>query len=224
MSASSLEGPVSRYLNRRFSEPLARLLAPTPLTPNQVSLASFLLALGALACLALDQLIAGGALIQTSSVVDGVDGDLARLQNRASRFGAVFDAFLDRYADGAIVAGMAWWAWAQQDWPAPFVVGLLTLTGFLIVSYSRARLEGEGFRHVLAGANMLASRDVRLLVAAVGAAIGQAYWTLVVLGALAYAVVALRLWLAARAGPPTSVDRYAQAKAHAIMPRDRVTG
>ncbi|HEY7598790.1 MAG TPA: CDP-alcohol phosphatidyltransferase family protein [Candidatus Limnocylindrales bacterium] len=206
MSGSSPEGPVSRFLNRRLSRPLARLLAPTFITPNQVSFASFLIALAALACFALDQPIAAGALIQTSSVVDGVDGDLARLQGRASRFGAVFDAFLDRYADGAIVAGMAWWAWANEDWPQPFLVGLLALTGFLIVSYSRARLEGEGFHAALSGANMLASRDVRLLLAAIGSAIGQAYWTLVVLGALCYAIVALRLWLASRSPPPA---RYA---------------
>jgi phosphatidylglycerophosphate synthase len=198
MSASSIEGPVSRYLNRRLSVPLARLLAPTPLTPNQVSLLSLLVAFGALAALACDQAIVGGALIQVSSVVDGVDGDLARLRGSASRFGAVFDAALDRYADAAVVGGMTWWAWANPgpSGPQPFVAGFAALTGFLLVSYSRARLEDAGYRDVLGGAGMLASRDVRLLVAAIGAALGQAYWTLVVLGGLCFAVVALRLALA----------------------------
>jgi len=211
MSGSSLEGPVSRHLNRRFSVPLARLLAPTPITPNQISLVTVFFAAGALACFAVDQPIAAGTLIQVSSVVDGVDGALARLQGRTSRFGAVFDAFLDRYADGLIVSGMAWWAWAHHDWPQPFLVGLLTLAGFLLVSYSRARLESEGYAGLLAGSALLASRDVRLLAAAVGSIIGQAYWTLVVLGAVAYAVVALRLWLAYRAGdrPPEGARPYA---------------
>jgi phosphatidylglycerophosphate synthase len=198
MAASSLEGPVSRYLNRRLSRPLAALLAPTPVTPNAVSFAAFGVALGALACFGLGQPIAAGALIQASSVVDGVDGDLARLQGTSSRFGAVFDAVLDRYADAAIVGGMAWYAWAhpESSGPAPLVVGIATLTAFLMVSYSRARFEEAGFGAVLSGAAMFASRDVRLLLAAAGSAAGQAYWTMVFLGAVAALVVSWRFVLA----------------------------
>jgi len=198
MATSSLEGPVSRYLNRRLSRPLARLLTPTPVTPNAVSFVAFAIALGALACFGAGQAIAAGVLIQTSSVVDGVDGDLARLQGRSSRFGAVLDAVLDRYADAAIVGGMAWYAWAHpgSSGPAPLVVGLATMTAFLMVSYSRARFEDAGFGALLGGASMLASRDVRLLLAAIGSALGQAYWTMVFLGSLAALVVAWRFVLA----------------------------
>ena len=204
MSSSSLEGPVSRYLNRRLSEPLARLLAPTPLTPNQVSFLSLLVALGALAAFATGQPIAAGLLIQTSSIVDGVDGDLARLQGRASRFGAVFDAVLDRYADAAIVGGMTWWAWSHPELsgPQPIVVGFAALVGFFAVSYSRARLEAEGYRGLLSGGALLVSRDVRLLVAAIGSVVGQTYWTLMVLGAMSYLVLVWRLWLAYRHREP----------------------
>ena len=201
MTAASLEGLVSRYLNRRLSRPLARLLAPTPVTPNQVSVLSLVVAFAAFAAFGLDQAIAAGLLIQASSVIDGVDGDLARRQGRASRFGAVFDAFLDRVADAAVVGGMAWWAWEHPEraGPEPFVVGLATLTAFLMVSYSRARMEAEGYRELLAGPALLASRDVRLLLAAVGSAVGQAYWTLVVLGAMSAASLVWRLVLVYRA-------------------------
>ena len=197
MSASLIEGPVSRYLNRRFSRPLAGLLAPTPITPNQVSFASFLIALGVLAAFAVGQPIAAGLLIQTSSIVDGVDGDLARRQGRESRFGGIFDAVLDRYSDAAIVGGMTWWAWSHPEvsGPQPFVVGLAALTGFFMVSYSRSRMESEGYRSLLAGGTLLASRDVRLLLAAAGSVVGQTYWTLVALGALSYLVLVWRLWL-----------------------------
>jgi phosphatidylglycerophosphate synthase len=200
MSASSLEGPVSRYLNRRLSRPLARLLAPTPVTPNQVSLFSFLVALAAFAAFGLDQPIVAGVLIQASSIIDGADGDLARLQGSASRFGAIFDACLDRAADAFIVAGMAWWAFDHPDssGPLPFVVGLATMTGFLMTSYSRARMEHEGYRELLAGPALLASRDVRLLLAAIGSAVGQPYWTLVVLGSATYLALAWRLWIVYR--------------------------
>lgn len=213
MNTASLEGPVSRYLNRRLSEPLARLLAPTPVTPNQVSVLSLLVALGALASFAVGLPIAAGLLIQASSVVDGVDGDLARRQGRVSRFGAVFDAVLDRYADAAIVGGMTWWAWSHPDLsgPQPFVVGLAALTGFLLVSYSRARLETEGYLGLLRGSALLASRDVRLLLAALGSVIGQTYWTLVVLGAMSYLVVIWRLWMVYRQRETVSGSPSAEA-------------
>jgi phosphatidylglycerophosphate synthase len=195
MPGSSFEGPVSRYLNRRFSRLIARTLTTTPVTPNQVSVAAFLIALGALASFIIDQVIVAGILIQTSSIVDGADGDLARLQKRESRFGAVFDAALDRYADAAIAGGMALWAWSHGgvDGELAFSAGLAALTGFLLVSYSRARMEKEGFGHMLGGASLLASRDIRLLVAAIGSMLGQTYWTLVLLAALSYAAIAWRI-------------------------------
>ena len=192
--ASSLDGPVSRYLNRRFSVPIASALAHTPLTPNQVSVAAFAIALGALALLVAGRNIEAGVLIQASSIVDGVDGDLARAKRAASRFGGLFDAVLDRYADAAIAGGMAWYAFDHERWPAPLVIGFVAIVGFLLVSYSRARLETEGGRDVAADLLGVASRDVRLLALAVGAALGQCWWTLTVVAALSYATVAWRLW------------------------------
>ena len=190
----ALEGPVSRYINRRVSVPMARLLARTPLTPNQASCIAFAIAGGALALLALGRNIEAGVLIQASSIVDGVDGDLARAKAMASRFGGLFDAALDRYADAAIAGGMAWWASEHEDWPEPLVVGLAAAVGFMMVSYSRARLEREGGMGVAADLLGVASRDVRLLALAAGAAVGQAYWALAIMGALSYATVAWRLW------------------------------
>lgn len=192
--AGSLDGPVSRHLNRRISRPLAALLRPTPITPNAVSLAALVLALAAAALIAADAPIAGGVLVQVSSIVDGVDGDLARAKAMTSRFGALFDSVLDRYADVAIVAGMAWQAYQQESPPQPLLVGMAAAVGMLMVSYSRARLEAAGGRDAAAALLGLASRDVRLLLLAIGAAVGEAYWALVVVGAMSYGTLCWRLW------------------------------
>ena len=192
--AASLDGPVSRHLNRRVSRPLARLLVPTPLTPNAVSAIACALGFGAAVLIAAGQAIAGGVLVQLSSIVDGVDGDLARAKGMETRFGGVLDAVLDRYADAAIAAGMAWYAYRFEAWPQPLLVGMVAAAGFLLVSYSRARLEREAGADAVAGLLGIASRDVRLLALAVGAVAGQAYWTLVVVGAASYLTVVWRLW------------------------------
>jgi phosphatidylglycerophosphate synthase len=191
---ASLDGPVSRYLNRRVSVPAARLLARTPATPNQLSVAALIVAAGSMPLLAAGRNIEGAVLIQLSSIVDGIDGDLARAKGMASRFGGVFDSVLDRYADALIVGGMAWYAYGYEDYPQPLLVGLVALVGFLLVTYSRARLETEAGQEATSELLGIATRDVRLLALAIGAAAGQAYWTLIVVGALCYLTVGWRLF------------------------------
>ncbi len=193
------EGFVSRYLNRRFSRPIARALAHTPVTPNQVSFIAFLMAVGAAALFYYDLNIWAGVLVQASSIVDGVDGDLARAKNMASRFGGFFDALLDRYADAVILAGFGYWAFKFQAGADQTTVTLLAgvaIVGSLMISYSRARAEatfGQPFEG-LPGA--LASRDLRLFVIMIGAIIGQGVATLAVIGVLTNMVVLWRLGVA----------------------------
>jgi len=191
--AGSLEGPVSRYLNRRVSVPAARILAHTPVTPNQVSVSALAVAGGAFALLWAGRNVEAGVLIQASSVIDGIDGDLARAKQMASRFGGVFDAVLDRYADALIAGGMGWYAYRHEDWPQPLLLAFAAAVGFLLVSYSRARLETEVGVDAVAASPPPASRDVRLLVLAVGVVVGQCWLALALVATLSYLSVALRL-------------------------------
>lgn len=201
----SYDGLVSRYLNRPLSRPAARALAPTGLSPNQATSLTLLIAVAAGAMVAAGWNIAGGIAIQLASVADGIDGELARLQARATRFGAIFDAVTDRYADAAMLAGMAVYAVRFEDHPRPEFIGMLALGAALIVSYSRARVEAD-LPEIAASGNLdsifgLASRDVRLFVAAIGTVAGQCYWTLVVLAAASALTVAWRLaYLRVKAG------------------------
>jgi phosphatidylglycerophosphate synthase len=189
------DGIVSRHLNRRLSRPAARAMASTPATPNAVTLFTLLLSFAVAAATAAGWNIAGGIGIQLVSVIDGVDGELARIRNMATRFGAVLDAVSDRYADAAMLGGMTIYAARFEDLPRPEVIGMLALAGALSVSYSRARIEASipnppANLDALFG---LASRDVRLLVAAVGTVAGQCYWTLALLAVVSAATTAWRL-------------------------------
>lgn len=193
------DGIVSRCLNRPLSRPAARALARTPVTPNALTSSTILLAIVSGALLAVGWNIAGGILIQAVSVVDGIDGDLARLKGLATRFGEVFDAVSDRYADALMLGGMTVYAARFESHPHPAAVGMLALGAALIVSYSRARIEADlwkGHSEELGNLDSvfgIASRDVRLLIAAIGAVTGQCYITLVVLAALSALTIAWRL-------------------------------
>ena len=193
------DGLVSRYVNRRVSRPMSRWLAKTPATPNQVSAASFVIAVASLGLFMGGYNIWAGLALQASSIVDGVDGDLARLKGMATRFGGFFDAVLDRYADVAILGGLAYWSLKFEGRGAAellAVVGLLAVTGTFMVSYTRARAE-VSFGNAFSGlAGSLASRDARLLLIMVGAVLGQALATLVLVAALTNVVVVWRVALA----------------------------
>ncbi|MEO8540758.1 MAG: CDP-alcohol phosphatidyltransferase family protein [bacterium] len=191
------DGIVSRYLNRPLSRPAARALTRTPVTPNAVTSFTLLLALATGVMISAGWNIAGGIAIQAVSVIDGVDGELARLKDRATRFGGVFDAVTDRYADAAMLAGMLVFAVRFENHPHPEFIGMVALSAALIVSYSRARIEADlpdvaqsGKLDSIFG---LASRDVRSLIAAVGTVAGECYWTLVVLAVISAATIAWRL-------------------------------
>ena len=178
---------------------MARSLVRTPVTPNQVSLASFALALASLGLFLVGQNIWAGLAAQASSIVDGVDGDLARLKGMVTPFGGFFDAILDRYADVAILAGMSFWSLSFEargpQWLV-LILGLLAIVGALMVSYTRARAEAflGGPFPGLAGS--LATRDTRLLLVMVGALLGHAMATLAVLALLTNGIVLWRVVLA----------------------------
>ena len=193
METSVYDGFISRHLNRRLSRPLARLLGTTPVTPNQVSVASLGLALACFVSFAYDYYIAGALLAQASSIADGIDGDLARLKRMTTAFGGFMDAILDRYADSLILLGLTMWAASSTEGPYAWLAGFWALAGTFTVTYTRARI-GEAQRKAFdRGITSVASRDVRLLIVMVGALAGLGLATLIVLASLSSAVVGLRL-------------------------------
>ena len=201
------DGIVSRHLNRYFSRPLARLLRHSSVTPNQLSL----IALGLAAMSGLSFLNGspklGGVLAQASSIVDGADGDLARLTQSTSSFGGFLDAILDRYADSLIILGLTKWT-AKRDVKArSWIVGFLALTGTFGTSYTRARIEGLPRSVFDRGATSLASRDIRLLMIMLGSLLNRGFLTLLLIAMLTNSVVLLRLLTARRALAEASRSR-----------------
>jgi choline kinase/phosphatidylglycerophosphate synthase len=168
------DGPVSRWLNRPLSTRLSMVLALLRPAPDLVSLVAFTLGLAGAVLLAAGQGLAGGLLVHASSVADGVDGEVARLQLRGGPRGALLDGVLDRVGDGAILAGLGLWA---LDGRAPEGVLVLTVaatTGALLSMASKDRAAALGLPPAPERALgwLLGGRDGRLLLVAVGAVLG----------------------------------------------------
>jgi len=187
------DGYISRHVNRRLSDPVARLLVKTRITPTQVSWAAFSIALLSFISFVFSQNIVGGLLVQLSSIVDGVDGSLARLKGITSSFGGFLDSMLDRYADILIVLGLTLWSLSHESYPGIWLAGFLAIAGTICISYTRARINSN-HRHLFdKGLKSLASRDIRLFLIMVGAVAGQAYFCLIIVAVLTNLAVFYRL-------------------------------
>ncbi len=109
------DGFVSRHFNRKISTRLSRFLARTPITPNQLSIATMVLSFlsawlvfkGSTSYL---HLALGGLLFQFASIVDGCDGEIAKLKFMGSRAGEWVDTLADNLSYLvffiAVLAGM----------------------------------------------------------------------------------------------------------------------
>ncbi len=187
------DGYISRHINRKMSEPMARLLAKTKVTPSQMTWAAFGIALLSFVSFVLGYNIIAGLLVQLSSIVDGIDGSLARLKGMTSEFGGFLDSVLDRYADILIVLGLTLWSLAHETYSGIWLAGFLAITGIICISYTRARIS-PNHRHLFdKGFKSLASRDIRLFLIMLGAVIGQAYFCLIVIAVLTNVVVFYRV-------------------------------
>ncbi len=124
------DGFVSRHFNRKISLRITQRIAASKMTPNQISSFSFLVSLFAALSFGMGYPWAGGLFAQFSSILDGVDGEIARLKFQQSLSGELFDSILDRYADYFIIMGMTYWWFVHSDQPAvALLVGMLALSG-----------------------------------------------------------------------------------------------
>jgi len=157
------DGLVSRYLNRPISTRISIMAYRRGfrIEPLTITLISFILGLSASLLLAMRALILGGLLVQAASIIDGVDGELARLYSEATPWGGYLDSVLDRISDVAIVAGLTLSLPIMDGFTLLFAI--LAAANVIFVSYvthnlSRLGASTEKLRKVPA------TRDVRLFV------------------------------------------------------------
>lgn len=204
-AGKSWDGLVARYVNRHLSWRLSLLLIRPGISANAVTMFAFLLTLVSAGVLALGQLwpqalIAAGILVQTSSVVDGVDGEIARASLRDSPAGNFLDSVLDRVGDAAVLIGLAV---AAGPGTTAWAALVLALFGSLQVPYVRASYEASFGRPLPAPAYRIGfGRDVRLFLVAVSAVALQPLWGLVVVAVLANLEAARRFVAGWRARRP----------------------
>lgn len=167
---------ILKWVKCRLSAPITPSLVRLEwLRPWMITL--FSAAWGMLAGLlfAMGQGFLAGLSAAFSQILDGVDGQFARLTGRTSRAGAFMDSVVDRYADGAMVIGLVVYLIRLPLSESPgvlLVAGALAVVGSSQISYSSARAENLG---IDLGKPTLVSKGTRILIIAVSG-LGTPLW------------------------------------------------
>ncbi len=167
---------------------VGRFFARYGITPNMATLIGFGLNVVVALILASGHPRIAGVLLLVASAFDMVDGAIARVTGKISKFGGFLHSTIDRYSEIVVYIGLLIWLNTTDDDHVGSVLVLISATGALMISYARARAEAIGFKASVG----LAARPERVVLLALCLIIDQPLWA---------------LWILAVATPLTAVIR-----------------
>jgi len=183
---------------RRFAARSMTGLARTRVTPNVLTVTGVALC-GLASILVLfesrNELLffwLGAVVFVAGSILDILDGALARAGGKATPFGAFLDSTTDRVGEFFMLAAIAY-VFATDGRDVFVVVAVAAVAGSLLVSYTRARAEALGLK----GDVGIGSRAERVVVICLGLAVapwGGLQWAIYLLSATAWVTVGQRIW------------------------------
>jgi phosphatidylglycerophosphate synthase len=204
------DGWVSRILNRPISTRISKVLARYPITPNQVTLINGIF--GFSACYFIYQggyanWLIGGLIIHLASIIDGVDGEIARLKFQHSKFGQSLDTFFD-YSSALVALICLTLSVRNEGWPdfyynAGIAAGVSAMLAIIVLTIyvSRRGIDGTfnniGYAHKAKDNNyakvvyffgFLTKREMYNLIIFLFGIFGVMPWTLVFVAIMTFSV------------------------------------
>jgi phosphatidylglycerophosphate synthase len=134
---------VPRSAPRWFTDPIVDLLARVGVTPNMLTAVGVIGNVVAAVLAGSGEFVAAGLVVLAASSLDMLDGALARATGRATDFGFVFDAVMDRISEAAVLFGLLVYFSDRGDRTEELLI-FVAVVASLLVSYVRARAEVVG--------------------------------------------------------------------------------
>ena len=127
-----------------LAEPVGRIVGKTGVSPNTLTIFGFCINFGVAWLISQGHFIYGGILILVAGIFDLLDGAVARMMGKVSKFGALLDSTLDRYSEGVVLFGLLWYYASRHNfaYKTECLLIFATIVGSILVSYVRARAEG----------------------------------------------------------------------------------
>lgn len=178
---------LSEKFGHFLDKPLTPLAKAFPINPNVITFIGMIITSSSCFLIPIN-LFLGGIFILAGGAFDFLDGILARVNKKVSKFGALLDSTLDRIADGFIFVGIAWYFFRISDNNA-LLLTLLCMIASYLISYIRARAEGLG---VSCNVGII-ERPERLILLAFGCLTSLLYYIIILLTLLSWLTVAQRI-------------------------------
>jgi CDP-diacylglycerol--glycerol-3-phosphate 3-phosphatidyltransferase len=176
-----------RSVALRFMQSFKRV----PFTPNQLTIGGFLLNVVAGALIYERHFVWATVAFVAGSLIDALDGALARAHDKGTPFGAFLDSTLDRMSEGVVLGAIAL-ILAKDGETLALACVFVALVGSFLVSYTRAKAEAIGLKGEV-GLMARAERIVLLAVVLPFAGHGALPWVIYLLAALTAFTVAQRM-------------------------------
>jgi CDP-diacylglycerol--glycerol-3-phosphate 3-phosphatidyltransferase len=133
-----------RSVTSLVATPFAKVFIKLGISPDIITLLGTLgVCFAAIRYLSQGEFLIGSILFTFFVVFDALDGTIARLIKRSSKWGAFFDSVLDRIADGVVIGSITIYYFNQNKIDY-VIISLVALVASEIVSYTKARAEGLG--------------------------------------------------------------------------------
>ncbi|MBE0479392.1 MAG: CDP-alcohol phosphatidyltransferase family protein [Dehalococcoidia bacterium] len=188
-----MERVIIQKLRRSLGDGLvkvpARVLGKAGISPDMLTAAGLVLAVGVAWVLSEGRFFLGGFLVLLSGAFDLLDGAVARATGRSSRAGALLDSIFDRFGEAAVFMGLLAFYGNQGAFHELMLVGAV-LIGSMMTSYVKARAEGLGLKCDVG----LFTRPERVILLAIGLIINQMLIVLWIMAVLTNFVAWQRLW------------------------------
>ena len=155
-------------------QPIVRFFVRLELNPNWLTTISLLICIFAGLQFGFGSMRRGGLLLLIGGFFDMIDGEVARASDRVTRFGALYDSTLDRYAELVVFFGIGAYFFGRHAQGLKFgllitMAVFIALAGSMMVSYVRARAEGLGFECKIG----LMQRPERIFLVGVSALVAE---------------------------------------------------
>ncbi len=171
----------TEWLRKVFAglmESIARFLGRLGIGANAITIIGCMLTTGVSVLIAMGRFRLGGILLIATSLLDNVDGTLARLNGKPTKFGAFLDSVLDRVSESVILLAIAWWYMGQAGLVEE-ILAYVSIVGSFLVSYARGRAETLGIECKV-GLFTRVERCIVVIAALILGLTSQALWLLAI--------------------------------------------
>lgn len=135
------------YTKKIYEDPISKILITLKLTPNTVTILGIVITSIGSFFVFQGSFLLGGIIVAFGTILDSIDGSMARLSNSVSKFGDLLDSVIDRFSEGIVYIGIASYYIYKEFNETAILLTFIALLCSQLISYVRAKSESLGIQN-----------------------------------------------------------------------------